>query len=204
MAIGPKTRQVFIWAAVAAIAGGGFWLGWQYWRENEYVPEEFSEARRQGAFVAEQIVFLAHQSLGGLEQIGGLDETKKYGKALKRVEEELERNRQARDEALLLSSYLGTMAAYLAEIRPARAQAIATEALGYEVSLVNRLLNFYGLLTALFELLENKFEGRTKTSDGQVKKIISDINGEIKAINNLNLKFGELMEQFDTTYEVGD
>lgn len=201
MIANPQTKRVLIWAAIIAAVIAGFWLGWRYWAGDKNVPEEFLEARREAAFVAERIVFLAHQSLGGLEQIGGLDETKRYGTALRRVEEELERNRQARDEALLLSSHLGTMAAYLAEIKPTRAQAAATEALGYEVSLVNRLINFHGLLTSLFELLENKFTGRLKNGDGEVKKLIAEINKEIKAINNFNIKFNELMRQFDEIYE---
>lgn len=197
-----RHKQALIWVALVAVLVGGLWLGWRYWWQGgSYVPDEFTEARQRGAFVAEKIVFFGHQSLAGLEQISGLDDLGKYDKALKQVELELERNRQARDEALLLSSYLGTMAAYLSEIKPARAQAIATEAIGHEVNLVNHLIGFHGLLTSLFELLESKFRGHIKNSDKEVRQIISDINNEIKEINNLNLKFNELMEEFDTYYD---
>jgi len=197
-----NTKQILVWIVIIGILIGGVWLAWYFgWQGGNHLPEEFAEARREGGFVAEQIVFFGHQSLAGLEQIGGLDEVGKYAEALERVREELERNRQARDEALLLSSHLGTMAAYLSEIKPPRAQALATEAVGHEVGLVNRLLRLHGLLASLFELLEGKFEGRIESDDERVRQIIFDINKEIKAINGLNLKFNKLMERFDKFYE---
>lgn len=180
----------------------GFYFYSQYEIVAGFVPLEFNEARKEGAIVAERIVFLANQSLAGLEQIGGLDSSQRYQKALDLTTGELERNSKARQEAILLSSHLGTMATYLYQIEPNRARTLATEAVGYEVNLVNRLILLNDLLNQLFSLLEDKFRiqaaGRGGgVIEGQVKQLLDSINNEIKVINDLNRQFNSIMEQFD-------
>ena len=197
------TRKIALVIAVAVflVAGGVYVFGESWWWGNPYVPYEFSEARESGALVAEQIVFLAHQSLAGLEQIAGLDEQKKYSQALELADKELARNGEARQQAILLSSQLSIMAAYLEQINPGQAQALATEAVGYEVSLVNRLINYHGLLRQLYDLLQQKFKGEAVNSDQLVKQYMDAINQEIRNINELNQRFTATMEQFDRAVE---
>jgi len=196
-----NTRITASVVVLIAVAGSAYFFNQGYGFGGGYLPSEFTGARSEGAVVAEKIVFLAHQSLAGLEQIGGLDDQKKYAQALDLITRELQRNSEARQEAILLSSHLGTMAAFLSQIKPTRAQSLATEAVGYEVSLVNRLINFHDLLNKLFVLQQGKFRGEIENSDDLLKKLIDDINKEIKAINNLNLKFNSTMEHFDNIYD---
>lgn len=192
------TAAVIVLIMVASVF---YFIDRGYFLGEAFVPDEFTEARKDSAFVAEKIVFISHQSLAGLEQIGGLDELKKYNKALEFVAKELERNQQARQEAILLSSHLGTMVVYLPEIKPSKARAFAMEAINYEINLVNRLISFHGLLNNLFELLEKKFRGDVKNGDDEVKKIITDLNEEIKTINNLNARFNSAIEEFDKYFK---
>jgi len=189
------TLTILIIAVAAYFLAQGFWLG------TKNVPVEFTEARIDGAVIARNIVFLAHQSLAGLEQIGQFDEKKNYGAALKLVAQELERNGEARQEAVVLSSQLGTMATLLSAIEPSRARTLATEAVGYEVQLVNHLISYHETLNELFSLLKGKFEGRIHNSEHKVKKLIGEINKEIKIINKLNQKFDSSMEKFDKYFE---
>ncbi len=201
-----RRQQQLILAALgaAAVVAAAFFI-FRSWRaEAKNLPVDFIEARKEGARTAERIVFFSHQALAGLEQIGQYDEKKNYESALELVEKELERNKQARQEAIVLSSYLGTMAAFLPQIEPAKARELATEAVGYEVSLVNRLINYHDLLNQLFELLGNKFRGRLASNDDLTKKLLASINSEIKAINNLNQKFNSTMEMFDKILKAVD
>lgn len=193
-----RTSVVVTAVIVAAVAASfGYYFFQQYTNVVKFVPLEFIEARERGAQTAAKVVFLANQSLAGLEQIGGLDEVKNFNKALEYTMKELERNSQARQEALLLSTNLGTMAAYLQQIEPQRAQVLATEAVGNEVELVNRLIVFHDQLNQLFSLLETKFARKAKNNDDRVAELIDQINSEIKRINNLNQRFISLMERFD-------
>jgi hypothetical protein len=189
------TLTILIAAIAVYFLAQGFWLG------DENVPEEFIEARVNGAVTARKIVFLAHQSLAGLEQISQFDEKKNYSSALKLVVQELERNGEARQEAVVLSSQLGTMATLLSSIEPSRARTLATEAVGYEVQLVNHLILYHETLNELFELLRGKFEGRIHNSEHKVKKLVTEINESIKMINKLNQNFDSSMNKFDKYFD---
>jgi len=160
------------------------------------VPIQFSQARISGAKIADEVVRLSSLSLGNLEVINKYDRDGDYQAALRLVEEELERNRQARQEAMQLSQYLDQMAKALPEIKPRRARDLATEAVGQEVNLINHLLARNELLQQLFELLKQKFE-KNQGGDGHLKELINKINEEAIAINRLNNHFNSTMERFD-------
>ena len=196
-----NTRVALITLIILIVAITAYFLAQSFWLEDKNVPEEFVEARVDGAVIARKIVFLAHQSLAGLEQISQFDEKKNYSSALKLVAQELERNSEARKEAVVLSNQLGTMATLLSAIEPAGARTLATEAVGYEVQLVNHLISYHETLNELFELLRGKFEGRIHNSEHKVKKLVEEINNEIKIINKLNQKFDSSMERFDKYFD---
>lgn len=204
MALDAKTIKLSAGAVLVLVLIGIVFWGYRLWLEKKYIPQEFIEAREKSAHVAEKIVFLNNQSLAGLQKIAGFDEQGNYSKALERVQQEMERNRQARDEALLLSSYLSTMAAYLPKIEPGRARALATEAISNEVNLVNHLIILHGSLNSLFEELQNKFNQNPadnfQENEEKVKELIEKVNKGIKAINSLNIKFNSLMDEFDKIY----
>jgi hypothetical protein len=69
------------------------------------------------------------------------------------------------------------------------------------VQLVNHLISYHETLNELFELLRGKFEGRIHNSEHKVKKLVGEINNEIKIINKLNQKFDSSMEKFDKYFE---
>jgi hypothetical protein len=196
-----NTRVALITLIILIVAITAYFLAQGFWLGDTNVPEEFVEARVDGAVTARKIVFLAHQSLAGLEQISQFDEKKNYSSALKLVAQELKRNSEARKEAVVLSNQLGTMATLLSAIEPVGARTLATEAVGYEVQLVNHLISYHETLNELFELLRGKFEGRIHNSEHKVKKLVGEINNEIKIINKLNQKFDSSMERFDKYFD---
>jgi hypothetical protein len=182
---------------VAALAGN-FYL--RPIVEGKNLPLEFKQARENGSLVSKKIVFLSNQALVGLEQIGHFDQKKEYTKALALVKNELKRNEEARKEALLLSSHLNTMTIYLEQISPSRARSLAIEAIGSEVSLVNHLITYHGLLSDLFLTLEEKFEGKA-VDPARVKSLLDGVNKEIRAINDLNQRASAALDSFDSFYK---
>ena len=87
------------------------------------------------------------------------------------------------------------MAKNLAKISPASAGQIALEAISSETALISRLITYNDYLTKLLEVLRNKF--LEKQNGDQVPELISKINDEARAINDLNQKFNEVMKKFD-------
>ena len=165
---------------------------------GKFVPNEFVEARLGASVVADNIVKMSNESLKSLEKISQ-DETKRnYESAISAVSSELEKNKQARQEAIKLSNYLDQMAKSLSDIKPRRARDLATEAVGEEISVINHLIYYNDHLNQLLELLKAKFEGKIKNREDRLKELIQLINQEANSINKLNQRFNSAMQEFDS------
>lgn len=162
------------------------------------VPKDFLDARQRSINIAQGIARLASDSLIDLSRIGQLDGAGKIKEALSLVTKSLNDNQQARAEAIKLSATLEVMAKNLPEISPYRARDLATEGLGYEVTLINHLITYNDYLNQLLSVLQEKFAGRGDGGvDAQIKKWINKINDEGEAINVLNRKYNDTMIKFD-------
>ncbi len=178
---------------VYKFAGGG-----------KFVPDEFVKARIAGAVIAENIVKISAESLEALEQISQNESRRDYQTAIDTVQRELDRNKKARGEAVKLSNYLDQMAKSLSAIKPRKARALATSAVGEEISIINHLISYNDHLGQLFELLKAKFEGKIQNREDRLKELLLLINQEANSINNLNRKFNLTMEEFDSLTFVQD
>ncbi len=163
--------------------------------EPRNIPSDFLAARQEASLIAQNIVSLSNESTNRLNEIAQFDKDRKYTEALLLVSQELERNHQARENAIRLSAQLEIMAKNLAKISPASAGQIALEAISSETALISRLITYNDYLTKLLEILREKF--LEKHNGDQVLELISKINDEAKAINDLNRKFNEVMKEFD-------
>jgi len=165
------------------------------------IPVEFAAARETGTRLTEEIIFLANASRAGLEDIARFDADANASEALIATSRELIRNKDVRERAVNLSVELGRMAQALPDIRPGSARQIASEAIGYEVALVSRLISYNDVLNRLFELLRAKFTGQVTETDGKVRAMINDINAGANAANDLNKAFVDAMKRFDAVYQ---
>lgn len=164
---------------------------------GNFIPEEFSRARIEGAKLAEEIVAQSNYSVEILGEIAKLDLERRYAKALDMASKEIEKNYNANSKATNLASLMANMARTIVGIRPYAAKQLALEAVSSEVSLVSHLINYNNYLDELFRILGNKFESQAENSNGRVQELIKLINGEVKEINNLNEKFNGSLKQFD-------
>jgi len=173
-------------------------LVFQFWfADVKNVPSDFLRARQEASLVASEIVAISGQSTNNLSQIAQFDKEGKYTEALILVSQELERNKEARDKAIRLSVQLETMAKNLSAISPASAGQIALEAIASETSLISKLIDYNDDLTKLLQVLQEKFLGRN--GGDKISELIAKINDDVKVINELNIKFNDVMKDFDNS-----
>ena len=192
-----KPRHILLVGAAIAVVLG---LRYIVFPPN-YLPSEFSDARIKGALVAQKIVELSRGTLSRLSEVSRYDQERNTPEALIAISNALIANRENQVEAIRLSSQLNAMAENLSRIRPARARELATQAVTAEVALVSRLLYYNTYLSQLFETLKIKFDKPwVSYLDGQVGDLITKINDEAQAINELNKEFNSYMAEFDKIF----
>jgi len=164
-----------------------------------FVPSEFLEARSRGAIIADQIVALSKESISNLSTISTEDEIGNYSVGLNLVLEEIERNKKTNNAAVELSNELGLMATGLSQVQPEDAAKIGLEAVINETQIVQRLINYNSYAGQLLDVLQSRFTAGSggPETDRKVKELISKMNEEAEAINELNSKYLELMSKFN-------
>ena len=175
-------------------------VGYLFWQlvlaGGSFVPDSFLKANQQGAIIASQIVQLATDSKDVLRQINDLDRQGKYEQAIELVQLEMKRNERVREKAYELSVWLGQMAENLDDIEPKRATEPALRAINFETSLIIRLLSYNANLQQLLVALDNKFTGQ-EVEVSEVDRLISVLNEEVVAINNINKDYLKAVDEFE-------
>ncbi len=163
--------------------------------DTQKVPEDFMKARQEASNIAQEIVSLSNQSTQKIDEISQLDQEGKYADALSIVSQELANNVSAKEKAMQLSNQLKVMTENINQISPSSDGQIALDAITSETSLIYSLITYNDYLTQLLGILREKFLGKNK-GDG-IPDLINKINEESRAINDLNQKFNDLMDEFD-------
>jgi hypothetical protein len=182
------------------VALGGAYLIASATSEKAYVPASFSAARIKSALLAERIVTLSGESLAALDQISSYDRSGQKSEALILISVAVLKNKSIHEEAIKLSAELEHMARAVSEIKPSRARDLASEGVASEVALVSRLLGYNDYLRRVFELLQEKVQRPGLETDGRVQELISKINEEGKAINELNARATGALAEFDKVF----
>lgn len=188
-----KTAKIIFGILVLSAISYGLY----YWANTSFVPQSFSDARREGASISSEIVGLLGDSLKGLEKISEYDKNYHFSAALDLVLLELERTKTAREKAIELSSELDRMARSVQDISPTKAKNIAMRAVSQEVSLIGHLVVYNDILRGLLETLRYKFSGDIRYGVDDVQKLIVSLNKEGKEVNSLNDSFNAIMGEFD-------
>lgn len=160
------------------------------------VPKEFTEARLQGAVIAQTIVELSNKSTIDLESIGRLEKAGNNKEALGVVEGAVERSREIRENALKLSRELERMTKSLSDMKSFEARQAALEAISSHLALVSRLINYSAYMSDLLGIIQSKLSGDWSRSD-QIQGLLNQVNAEVTAINSFNNQANQSMERFD-------
>ena len=87
----------------------------------------------------------------------------------------------------------------LNSVKLENAACIGLEAVLNESQIVQRLINYNADVRQSLDVLLSRFSnsGSVPNAKEKVKELISSMNDEAKAINDLNNKYKDLMSQFD-------
>jgi hypothetical protein len=160
------------------------------------IPQDFTEARLQGAVIAQNIVNLSNQSTADLAKVNELDAKRDYKNALKLATELVTQSQGIRDKAVELSTQIGEMTKALSNISDFDARQAALESISSRLALINQLINYSADLSRLLDVLQDRFAGKGG-SGAAVQALVNQINTEVNAINNFNSQAGQAMDRFD-------
>jgi hypothetical protein len=193
MSLSRRTKLVIIFIVVVAV-GYGLVL---FWQMQNGVPVAFSNARAQGAAIAENIVNLSNQSNATLAQVSTDDQKGDYKDALTLVTGLVSQSEELRNQAIDLSNQIQLMTQSLSSIGSVEAQQSALEAISSHLALINELINYSGDLSNLSNALQARFAGQP-SSVAHIQALVNQINTDVNAINNFNSQAQQAMQQFDT------
>ena len=190
-----STRQTKIIAVFLALIAAGAITAW--FSSKKTAPQDFMEARQQGALIAQNIVDLSNQSTNDLAKVNDLDKSGDYTDALVLTTNIISKNQTLRDQATSLSDQVEAMAKSLPEISSSEAQQAALDAISSRLALVSELISYSNDLNKLLVTLQGHFTG-TSIKRGDVQTIVDQINTDVNAINNFNSQAQSSMAEFDT------
>jgi flagellar basal body-associated protein FliL len=190
-----STRQTKIIAVFLALIVVGAAMAWFSSRKSG-APADFTQARAQGALIAQNIVDLSNQSTANLTQVNSMDKAGNYTDALVLTTNIITKNQALHDQAVALSDQIEAMAKSLPEISSSDARQAALDAISSRLALVSELINYSGDLEHLLVTLQGHFTGAS-IKPGDVQTIVDQINTDVNAINNFNGQAQQSMTQFD-------
>ncbi len=187
-----RTKIASVFLAFILVGAGTAWFS----SRSAGVPQEFTQARVQGALIAQSIVGLSDQSTHDLAAVNNLDRSGNYAAALSLTTNIITKNQDLHDQALSLSSQIEAMARSLPDISSLEARQAALDAISSRLALVSELITYSNDLSHLLVTLQGHFTG-TSIKPGEVTSIVDQINTDVNAINNFNDQAQEAMTRFD-------
>jgi hypothetical protein len=193
------SRRTKIIAAFIVVIIVGYAVA-EFWQSQNQIPEAFTDARSQGAIIAENIVETSNSSTAELAKINTLDQQGNYSQALVLTNGLITQSESLRNQAVQLSAQVEDMTEALSSINSFNAQQAALESIASQLALINQLVNYSGDLGHLSDVLQARFEGQPQPA-GTVQGIVNQINTDVNAINNFNSQATQAMSQFDKIVE---
>ncbi len=160
------------------------------------VPQDFTDARLQGAIIAQNIVNLSNQSTADLVRVNELDKQQNYKDALSLTTSLVTQSQDIRTQAVALSEQVAQMTRSLSNTSDFNERQAAFESISNRLALINQLINYSADLEQLLEVLQSRFTGTDGTS-ARVTALVNQINTDVNAINNFNSQAGQAMDRFD-------
>jgi uncharacterized phage infection (PIP) family protein YhgE len=189
-------RRLMLFLSIFALLLIGYFVIRGVMAARNAVPADFQEARSRGAVISQDIVNISNEINEEIVQINDLEKAKKYKEALAAVSSLEQDAQEVRDRAADLSKELKIMAENLESLSPEEARQEALDSISYRLDLLNHLITYTEQLNQLSATLTRRLQNRN-TPVGNIPLLVSQINEEIKAINNFNSLAGQAMDRFD-------
>lgn len=159
------------------------------------VPQQFSEARSQGAAISEKIVANSNEIAASIARLSSptstpLQVSSTLGEIATKVSE-------VRAKDLELAGTLDAMARAVIEIRSPEAQQAALKAISQRLELVGRLESYTDQVTRLVVAMRLRLDNGIQ-NNSDIAKLVKQINAEVAAVNEASRSADELMAKFDS------
>jgi hypothetical protein len=187
-----RTKIITVFVIMVLMGTGIFAL----FEQQNQIPQDFVQARSQGAAIAANIVSISNQSVASLAQVNKLDEEGKYTDALTMTTDLVTQSQTLRDQAILLSTQIGTMTKALAKVNSFEAQQAAFQSIASQLAIITQLVNYSNDLDKLLLTLQSHFTGKA-IQPNDVQGLVNQINLDVTAINSFNSQASQAMAQFD-------
>lgn len=187
-----RTNIIIVFVALIAVGAALAWFS----NQKSGIPKEFTQARQQGAIIAQNIVGLSDQSTSDLTQVNTFDKAGDYTNALSLVTGIITKNQALHDQAFDLSNQIAAMTNALPNISSAEARQDALDAISSRLALISELMNYSHDFENLLVTLQGHFTG-SAIQAGDVQTIVNQINTDVNAIDNFNEQAQQSMTKFD-------
>lgn len=165
------------------------------------IPTSFISGRTKGAESAKAITVMINGSLKTLSDVSVYERKGDLGSAIYLIRNEINQTTDRQEQAHMLASAMEKMARAIPEIKPARAQQTALEAVSAQVTAVSHLVSYNEYLSDLFNLLNERARGSKDATTEKVQDLVKKLNDENNAIGELNAQFNASMREFDAIFQ---
>ncbi len=196
------SRPVKVSVAFLVVIAGGYFLA-RFGMSSGGVSTQFTDARMQGALIAQDIVNLSNDMSAGLEKVHALDAHGDFAEALNVTHDLIAKSQEVRKKAVELSGQLEHQTSALASVSSDDARAAALESIADRLALIARLINYSDSLADLLNALQARFAGIGGVKNSKVTQLIQAINLEVTAINHFNQQASQAMDKFDQIIKGG-
>lgn len=191
----PIYRRLSIFVVALVVVAAGYFGYRLYVASQRAVPQEFSEARSQGALAAEKIVSSSNDIASSIAQFSSATTTP--AQASSSIGEVLAKVAEVRSQAVELAAALGKMTQAVPQIRSTAAQKAALDSISERLELVEHLVTYTDEVTSLTKAIRSRISAGAKNST-QIAVLIKEINDEVTTVNKLSAAANRSMEEFDT------
>jgi hypothetical protein len=187
-------RRLSIFVIAILIIAGGYFGYRLYSVAQRSVPQEFSEARSQGAIISEKIISNSNDIAASVAKLSSTTSTP--AQASSTLGEVLTKTTEVHNQAIELAATLETMTKAVQGIRLAEAQQAALQAISQRLNLVSRLINYTDDINRLATAIRLHLKTNSQNSK-EIANLIRQINSEVAAANSLSTQADESMAKFD-------
>lgn len=191
----PTYRRILIFVVAILVIAGGY-LGYRlYANSQRIVPQEFSEARSEGAAISEKIVASSNDIVLSVAQLGSPTSTP--SRVSSTISEVTDRVIEVRGQAVELAATVEAMTRAVQDIRSPDAQQAALQSISYRLELVGHLITYTNEVNRLADAMRLRLQNGARNSE-DIAALIKEINTEVAAVNDFSRLADEAMERFDS------
>jgi hypothetical protein len=161
------------------------------------LPSDFLISKNEAALISQRIADLTQKTNEKIKAANISDFNNDSNSTLLFIQEARENNIKAYNNAVELSRYLQKLAESLTNIKSAKSQRLAMEAIATELGLVSEFIIYTQKLNNFLETLAKAITTNLPRDRKAIQNSLDEVNLSVNYINQLNYEFLKKMEEFE-------